>query len=109
MRTRRSGDVFTLKRGDPVAAAGLWRRTRTMRSPALLVADRDPSAIFRDRSAQLFQSSIMRQESRGGSGDGDFSVVLSLFLRRRKTRKIEENRGNCSKIVQGRQTGHLVS
>jgi hypothetical protein len=34
-------------------------------------------------------------------------VVLALFLRRRKTRKIGETTENCAEIVHGPRVGHL--
>jgi hypothetical protein len=44
----------------------------------------------------------------GGAADArDFSVVLALFLRRRKTRKIGVTAENCAEIVQGPDVGHL--
>jgi hypothetical protein len=48
---------------------------------------------------KIFASSIIRQESRGGGGGEDFSVVVSPFLRRRKTRKIEDLSKNCAEIL----------
>jgi hypothetical protein len=41
----------------------------------------------------------MQQESRGGSGDRDFSVVLSLFLRRRKNRKTAKTQKTVQKLL----------
>jgi hypothetical protein len=48
---------------------------------------RDPC---RRAQRTTLQSSILRQASRGRFAPRDFSVVVSLFLRRRKTRKIRE-------------------
>jgi hypothetical protein len=49
------------------------------------------ASLSRAKSAESAPSSIIRQESRGGSGHRDFSVVVSLFLRHRKHRKIGAN------------------
>ena len=70
-----------------------------------LVAESSRLSAWRER--RTLRSSILRQESRGRFGRPDFSVVVPLFLHRRKTRKIEKSRGFCAKIVQRSRAGHL--
>jgi hypothetical protein len=62
--------------------------------PGALLADASCQHFFSRKERTDLQSSIMRRGSRGGSGDGEFSVVLSPFFAPQKKQKTRKNGGS---------------